>query len=210
MATAKGAGGEVAGPGRPRSRRADRAILEASLDLLAERGYGALTMQGIADRAGVGKATLYRRWKSCEDVIVAAVADFVEDIRIPDTGSVEKDLHLLMRRAVEVYRGRPGRVMPGLVAAMAASDGVARAVRTRFLEGRRAALARVVERGVDRGELRPDTNVQLTLDLLGGPLFYRLLVTGGPLDDELAGGVVAIMLHGLERPIEADTEERQP
>jgi AcrR family transcriptional regulator len=78
-------------------------------------------MEGIAARAGVGKATLYRRWKSREDVVAAAVADFVADIAIPDTGSVEEDLLLLERRAVAVYRGRPGRILPGLLAAMAAA-----------------------------------------------------------------------------------------
>jgi AcrR family transcriptional regulator len=164
-------------------------------------------MEGIAARAGVGKATLYRRWKSREDVVAAAVADFVADIAIPDTGSVEEDLLLLERRAVAVYRGRPGRILPGLLAAMASSAEVAHAVRTRFLEGRRAALASVLARGVARGELRSDLDVELALDFLGGPLFYRLLVTGGPLDDTLASGVVTTMLHGMTRRAPGREEE---
>ena len=190
----------TAGPGRPRSARADAAILDATLELLAEGGYAALTMEGIADRAGVGKATLYRRWKSPEEVVAAAVATFVEEIRIPDTGSLEEDLRLLMHRAVEVYRGRPGRVLPGLLAAMAASEEVGRAVREHFLDGRRAALATVVDRAVERGELDPAVDVELVLDFLGGPLFYRILVTGGALDDALAGGVVDVVLRGVGQP----------
>lgn len=187
--------------GRPRSREADDAILWGALDLLAERGYAGLTMEGVAARAGVGKATLYRRWKSCEEVIVAAVSGFVEEkIHIPDTGSLEGDLHLLMERAAKTYRGRPGKIMPGLVAAMADSLAVAQAVRTRFLAGRRTALASVIRRAVARGELAAEVDEELALDFLGGPLFYRLLVTGGPLDDTLVDGVVKTMLHGMPKP----------
>lgn len=190
-------GGGRTGPGRPRSARADAAILNAALDLLSEGGFAALTMEGVADRAGVGKATLYRRWKSPEEVVVAAVTAFVEEIRIPDSGSVRQDLQVLMRQAVEVYRGRPGRVLPGLLAAMAASEEVGRSVREHFLHGRRAALATVLERGIDRGEIRPDADIELVLDFLGGPLFYRILVTGGPIDGGLALGVVDVVLHGV-------------
>lgn len=192
-------GGGRAGPGRPRSARADAAILDATLDLLAEEGFAALTMEGIAERAGVGKATLYRRWKSPEEVVVAAVTAFVEEIGIPDSGSVNQDLRLLMRQAVDVYRGRPGRLLPGLLAAMAACEDVGRSLREHFLQGRRAALATVLERGIARGEIRPDADIELVLDFLGGPLFYRILVTGGPIDDNLALGVVDVVLHGVAR-----------
>ncbi|MCG6958122.1 MAG: TetR/AcrR family transcriptional regulator [Gemmatimonadetes bacterium] len=187
--------------GRPRSQKADDAILWAALDLLAESGYGRLTMEQIADRAGVGKATLYRRWKSCEEVVAAAVAGFVEgEIKIPDTGSVEEDLHLLVERAAKTYRGRPGRIMPGLLAAVAESDAVAHAVRTGFLTRRREALAAVLKRGIARGELAGDVDVELALDFLGGPLFYRLLVTGGQLDEAFVRGVVKTILYGLKKP----------
>ncbi len=193
------------GPGRPRSTSADRALLDAVLDLLAEGGFGRLTMEAIAARAEVGKTTLYRRWRSPAEVVAAAVEDFVTDIRVPDTGKVAEDLLILMRQAVEVYRGRPGRVLPGLIAAMAESDAVAQAVRDGFLRERRAALATVLERGVTRGELRPGTDFELALDVLGGPLFYRILVTGGPLDDQLAQGIVDTMLRGLATA--ADSKE---
>jgi Tetracyclin repressor-like, C-terminal domain len=87
--------------------------------------------------------------------------------------------------------------MPNLVGAMAQRPELARAVRESFLAGRRAALARVLERGVERGDLRPDVDVELALDLLGGPLFYRLLITGGPLDDQLAEGVADLIVRGF-------------
>lgn len=189
--------GEQAGPGRPRSERATRAILEAAIDGLAEDGFEGLTMEGVAARAGVGKATVYRRWSSKPELVRAAVEAFVSEIEIPDTGSVREDLLVLEREAVAVYRGRPGHLMPGLVSAMARHPDLAESVREDFLRARRAALRTVLTRGIERGELRSGIDLELALDFLGGPLFYRLLVTGGPLDDALALGVVDIMLRGL-------------
>lgn len=177
----------------------DRAILEATLALVAEPGWSAVTMEGIAERAGVGKAALYRRWKSRETVLASAVDGLVSEIRIPDTGSIRQDLLELMRQAVALYRGQAGRLMPGLVSAMAEHEGVAVAVREGFLASRREALRSVLQRAIERGELRADCDLELTLDFLGGPLFYRLLVTGGPLDDRLAEGTVEIMLRGIAR-----------
>lgn len=192
-------------PGRPRSARAHEAILEAALSLLAEGGAEAMTMEGIAERAGVSKSTVYRRWKRPEEVLAAAVEGLVAEIAIPDSGSLREDLLRLMRRAVALYRGPTGRMMPGLVAAMDAHPAVASAVRDGFLAARRRALREVLERGVARGELRPDADRELALDVLGGPLFYRLLVTGGPLDDRLAAGTVDLLLRGLAPD---DTPER--
>lgn len=183
--------------GRPRSERVHRAILDAALGLLADEGWGGVTMEGIAERAGVGKATIYRRWKSREAVLAAAVERLVGEIGLPDTGTIAGDLLELMRRAVALYRGRSGRLVPGLVSAMAQHAGVAEAVRGAFLAPRRAALREVLERAVRRGELRGDIDRELALDFLGGPLFYRLLITGGPLDEALAEGTVDVMIRGL-------------
>jgi AcrR family transcriptional regulator len=190
---------ELRGRGRPRSERADRAIIEAAIDGLAEDGFEGLTMEGVAARAGVGKATVYRRWASKEALVRGAVEAFVSGIAIPNSGRVETDLLVLMGEAVEVYRGRPGQLMPGLVSAMARYPDLARVVREDFLRARRSALRTVVRRGIERGELRPDVDVELALDFLGGPLFYRLLVTGGPLDEALARGVVEVMLRGMAK-----------
>lgn len=188
---------EGRGPGRPRSERAHQAILDGTLDLLGEVGWSGLTVEGVAGRAGVGKATIYRRWDRLEEVLAAALEGLVSEIRIPDTGRLRDDLLALMRRAVELYRGHPGRIMPGLVSAMAEHPEVATAVREGFLAGRRGALKTVLERGIERGELRPDADLELALDILGGPLFYRLLVTGGPLDERLAEGTVDVILRGM-------------
>jgi len=185
--------------GRPRDARADRAIIDATLDLIAERGVHAFRTEDVASRAGVGKGTIYRRYPSKDDLVTAAVGALVDqEIVVPDTGSTRSDLLVLMREAVALYSGeRPGRLMPKLVSAMAERPELARTIRSGFLAARRAALAEVLRRGIDRGDLRRDLDVEFALDLLGGPLFYRLLITGGPIDDRLAQNVVELMVLGL-------------
>jgi AcrR family transcriptional regulator len=185
--------------GRPRDARADHAILEATLELIAELGVYEFRTEDVAARAGVGKGAIYRRYRSKDDLVTAAVAALVdEEIAVPDTGSTRADLLILMREAVALYRGSlAGRLMPNLVSAMAQKPDLARAVRDGFLAGRRGALSEVLRRGVERGDLRSDLDVELALDVLGGPLFYRLLVTGGPLDEQLAEGVADLILRGF-------------
>jgi AcrR family transcriptional regulator len=185
--------------GRPREARTDRAILKATLELIAEVGVHDFRTEDVAARAGVGKGAIYRRYRSKDDLVTAAVAALVgEEIAVPDTGSTRADLVALMEEAVELYSGSlAGRLMPNLVGAMARKPELARAVREGFLAVRRAALADVLRRGVERGELRPDPDLELALDVLGGPLFYRLLVTGGPIDEQLAQGVADLILRGF-------------
>jgi AcrR family transcriptional regulator len=185
--------------GRPKDARADRAILETTLELIAERGAHAFRTEDVAARAGVGKGAIYRRYRSKEELVTAAVAALVrEEIAVPDTGSTRGDLLALMREAVELYRSSlPGRLMPKLIGAMADNPELARAVRDGFLAVRRSALSEVLRRGVERGDLRPDLDLELALDVLGGPLFYRLLITGGPLDEQLAEGVADLILRGF-------------
>lgn len=185
--------------GRPRDARADRAILEATLKLIAERGVHEFRTEDVAARAGVGKGAIYRRYRSKDELVTAAVAALVsEEIAVPDTGSTRADLLVLMREAVELYRGSlASRLMPNLIGAIAQKPELARTVRDGFLTGRRVALTQVLERGVERGDLRPDLDLELALDVLGGPLFYRLLVTGGPLDEQLAEGVADLILRGF-------------
>jgi AcrR family transcriptional regulator len=184
--------------GRPREERADKAILDATLHLIADRGLGELRIDDVAERAHVGKATIYRRYRSKDELVSAAVTSLVSEISIPDNGSTEDDLRELMRNAVRVYRGSlEAAVMPGLVEAISRDATLARAVREGFLKSRRTALAAVLERGVKRGDLRRDLDLELALDVLAGPLFYRLLVTGGPIDDKLADGVTELILRGF-------------
>jgi AcrR family transcriptional regulator len=198
--------------GRPREARADHAILKATLELIAECGVHGFRTEDVAARAGVGKGAIYRRHPSKDELVMAAVAALVdEEIDVPDTGSTRADLLALMREAVELYRGSlPGQLMPNLVSAMAERPELASVVREGFLIRRRRALSEVVRRGVERGDLRPDVDLELVLDTLGGPLFYRLLITGGPLDEQLAEGVTELILRGFapDRPGRAESERK--
>src|ERR671918_3044662 len=116
--------------GRPRDERADRTILTAAIELIAAHGVRDLRMDDVADRARVGKGTIYRRYRSKDELVTAAVAALVSEITVPDTGSTRGDLLGLMRSAVEVYSGSvEARVMPGLVDAMSRDPELARSVR---------------------------------------------------------------------------------
>ena len=197
--------------GRPRDERADRAILRATLELMAETGAHELRMDDVARRAGVGKATIYRRYRSKGELITAAIAGLVSEITIPDTGATRTDLRALMRGAVEVYRGSlEAAVMPSLVEAMSRDVELARLVREELLTRRRAALQEVLERGIERGDLRDDLDVDLALDVFGGPLFYRLLITGGPIDEQLADGVVELIMRGFAPQPEPSKRKKEP
>jgi len=197
--------------GRPRDERTDRAILEATRELIAEPGVHEFRTADVAARAGVGKGAIYRRYGSKDELVTAAIASLVrEEIVVPDTGSTRDDLLVLMREAVDAYRGPgAGRLMPNLVAAMAQTPDLAKAVRGGFLAGRRAALTEVLRRGIERGDLRSDLDVELALDVLGGPLFYRLLITGGPIDERLAEGVADLIMRGFAPSAAHSTKARR-
>jgi AcrR family transcriptional regulator len=184
--------------GRPREARVDHAVLEATLELMAAHGVDDLRMDEVADRAGVGKAAIYRRYRSKDELVTAAVAARVGEIAVPDTGSTKGDLLALMRDAVRVYSNPvPANAMPALVAAMHRDPALARTIRDGLLASRREALREVIARGVARGDLAEGLDFELALDVLGGPLFYRLLVTGGPIDERLAVGVTDLILRGF-------------
>ncbi len=183
------------GPGRPRSDAAHDAILAAAVTLIREVGYDAVAMDGIAARAGVGKATLYRRWQSKELLVCDALERLMREIPTPDTGSVRGDLLELMNDQLGLYSDPGTRgLLSGLVAAMERSERIAEVVRGGFYRARHDAMAEVLRRGVRRGELRKRIDLELALDLLNGPFFYRYLLTGGPIDPKYARAVVDAVL----------------
>jgi len=185
-------------PGRPRSAEAHQAILTAAIALVREVGYDAVAMDAIAARAGVGKATVYRRWSTKEELVAEAIGGIVRAIPVPDTGTTAGDVLALMRIALAMYADpATGALLSGLVAAMARSAPIAAAVRDGFVASWRDAVRRVLERGVARGDLRARLDAELALDLLFGPLFHRYLLTGQRLDERLARGVVDVALRGL-------------
>jgi AcrR family transcriptional regulator len=163
-------------PGRPRSARADRAILQATVDLLVEEGFQAMSIEGIAERAGVGKTTIYRRFDSKEEIVIAALSTMAGEIRIPDTGDTRQDLLLLG----QAFRDQSVTsiifpVMRHIVGTALTNPAVFEAFRTNLLDPRQAAFRTIIERGVERGDLRPDIDIDLLVDLIPGGIFFHVL-----------------------------------
>ena len=197
-------------PGRPRSPEADRAILRAAVDLLADEGYGGVTMEGVASRAGVGKATVYRRWPCKSALVVDAVTACRESgLQPPDTGSTREDLLVFVRAFMHHLRtSDAGRVMPALVAELSRNPELAVEFREGFVQPRRAKVLEAVRRGVERGEVRTDVDAELVADGVVALLMHRFLVTGMEIDDDLPVRVVDVLWRGIastDGPPETDS-----
>jgi len=166
--------------------------------MVRDVGYDAVTMDGIAERAAVGKNTLYRRWKSREGLVAEALDRLVRTFSVPDTGSTRADLVHVMRTTVGMYRDPATKMLlSGLVAAMARSPLIARAVRDGFVAARAEVTRAVLARGVARGDVRRDVDLTVAIDLLRGPLLVRGLLTGDRIDEPLAESIVDIVLRGI-------------
>jgi AcrR family transcriptional regulator len=167
-------------PGRPRSEASHQAIIRATLQLLVEVGFGALTMEAVRTRAGVGKATIYRRWSSKEELVRDAIVFLHDDFETPDTGSLRGDYDALASAVrASASRGGAATLMPRLLVDAAGDPELHAIFRANLVEPRRAALRAVLERAIARGEIRGDVGVELMIDLFAGPAVYRLLITGG-------------------------------
>jgi len=175
-----------------RKDRCDQAILEATRELLAEGGVSALTVEGVAARSGVAKTTIYRRCKGKDELALGVLIDMVEQVvTTPDLGDTRAELAAFVDAAVTILRTTlMGRVMQGLISDLASDPALAEAFQERVVALRIAEADRLLARGIERGDLRPDTDVELAHELLFGPVYYRLLLSGAPLDEGLAGRVV--------------------
>jgi AcrR family transcriptional regulator len=183
---------EVRAPGRPRSRAADEAILDATVDLYADLGFEGLSVDAVASRAGVSKATIYRRYPTKVDMVLAAAARAADQEQGDvDTGNVRDDLRGHVQNLVRLLtRTEIGRCVPTMVADKTRNPELA-AAHTRFSASRRALLLAAVRRGLDRGELRADTDAELVADLVAGPIFYRHRLYGDSLVDAVLAGFLA-------------------
>ena len=185
-----------------RSRRAELAILAATRELLAEGGVRELTVEGVAARSGVAKTTIYRRWRSKDELALAVVIDMVQTVApVAARADTRAELVALVQGAVRVLgKTLMGSVMQGLVPELATGSELAEAFRDRVIGLRRAEVERVLRRGIERGELRADIDIGLTHELLFGAVYYRLFLSGAPLDRKLAERIVDALLPGLRKP----------
>jgi len=182
-----------------RGERTEAAILEATRELIIEGGVHGLTVEGVAARAGVAKTTVYRRWRSKEELALAVLLTSVKGIHeVPDLGNVRDEMIAFVNAAVRVLgKTLMGRVMQGLVSDFAANEELGKAFREQVVSFRLAGVRRLIERAIERGELQPGVDVVLVHELLFGPVFYRLLVSGRKLDGWLAGRIVDAVLPGI-------------
>lgn len=178
----------------PRGREA---LFDAVVAGLAEAGYAQLTVEGVATAAGVHKATIYRWWPSKSTLVADALAARMHTGPVPDTGSVREDLTAWLVVTIANYTTSPaGAAMPALISDLAATPGGVEAFRAAFLAERRAGCTQVLHRAMDRGEVTPDLDVELFLDALAGTVFYRALVSGQPVTDDLAERLTELLISG--------------
>ena len=184
--------------GRPRSAQIDAAVIAATGKLLAERGYTATSIETIARRAGVGKATIYRRWRSKEELVVELLSHVAAGVEpVPDLGDTRSELLRLVSEAIEHLKRTPtGGIIQGLASELSRNPKLSRLVRERVISLRRAEVGKVLKRGIARGELRADTDAEIAHELLIGPAYYHLLLGGKQLDEQFAERIVDAFLRG--------------
>jgi len=193
---------EVSSPrGRPRSPQAKKAILRAARELLAEGGPAAVTMEGVAARAGVGKPTIYRWWPDRHAVAMAALMEGeTEDVPGRARTSAIRALRHQLRTIAERFSTPMGRHVTTMIAASDTETELSKAFRNHFVLARRTEGRALLERAIRDGEVRRGLDVEVALDLLYGPLFFRLLIGHAPLDVRFMDQVLAHALRGLGRP----------
>ncbi|MBV9207378.1 MAG: TetR/AcrR family transcriptional regulator [Actinobacteria bacterium] len=193
------AGPAAAGRGRPRSQEADRAILTAAVGLLAERGLAAMSIEEVAARAGVGKATIYRRWPSKGLLALDAfVASFREEQPLPDTGTLRGDLLAALHAWVRAVTLTPaGPMLTGLIAEAQHDPELRGAWRDRVLGPLRGQYRLMLDRAFARGEMAADVDRDVVLDLFFGAAEHRLLLGHLPMTDDFIARVVDVILAGI-------------
>ena len=186
---------------RRRNVRSHEAILRATLDLVNEAGYNRLTIEGIAARAGVGKTTIYRWWQSKGELVIEALADVLTAEPVVPSGDTRKDLTGIVEQAMVLYREETGAltIIAGLISDMHHNAELASTLRAQFIEPRRANNRDLILEAIQRNDLPVDTDIELLIDRLVAPVAYRALVTGMPIDPDLAITVVDQIL-GSDRP----------
>ncbi len=182
-------------PGRPRDAGADQAILDATTELLADGGIAGLSMDLVAKRAGVGKATIYRRWESKEELVLDAMSVAPPSVPMPDTGTVRGDLVAWATALARKFGSAPASdILPHLIEA-ACYDERVRTSLHEYARLRQQTLRTILQRGYERGELTDDDDRELIVDLLMGTFHYRRLMSGDPFTPRFAVRLVDFVLR---------------
>ncbi len=187
-------------PGRPRSEQTRVAVLRATSALMHEVGVRGMTTEQIASRSGASKATIYKWWPSKYAVAVdALLSEMLIEADDPDTGSAREDFRVTLRGLIRFYTSPSGRVYAQLIAEAQSAPLLAAELRDRLVGSRRRLVRAIWDRGVARGELRPDVDPEVAIDMVFGPAMYRLVAGHAPLDDAAADAIVDAAIRGLAR-----------
>ena len=185
-------------PGRQRSVAAQTAILTATIELLENQSLREVTADAIALRAGVSKATIYKWWPNKTLVALDAFLERVESVvAIPDTGCTRDDIEQQLKAVIACYTQAQGRLLRQFIAEGQSDPDLLAMFRERFLTARRDTVRIIWERGVERGDIRGDLDCELVIDLLYGPVFWRLLTGYNALDERQAEAIVAAVFGGI-------------
>jgi AcrR family transcriptional regulator len=185
----------VRSPGRPRSETARHAILAAATSLIDEEGYGGVTMEGIARRAGVSKQTIYRWWPSPAAIVLEALNAGASRIApLVETGDFEHDLRVFVRHSVIGARGKVARLLTALMAEAQRDPVFAESFRNGFLAQRRAVMRQLLDHAKSSGQLRDGVDADLLVELFFGALWYRLLAASGPINRRFADDLTDALL----------------
>ncbi|MGZ0200062.1 TetR/AcrR family transcriptional regulator [Streptomyces sp. RM1] len=196
-------------PGRPRSAAADAAILAATREALVELGWSKLTLQDVATRAGVAKTTLYRRWAGKNELVVDAVAELFDELRLPDRGSLAADIEgVVLQFAALLDRPECRSGLMAVVAESTRDDLLRERIRGSIVERQKRLVLEGRARAAERGELPPEPEdeeeaartVDLTFDVVAGAVVHRTLVSGKPADEAWVRSFVRVLLLGLAAP----------
>ncbi|HET7702685.1 MAG TPA: TetR/AcrR family transcriptional regulator [Candidatus Limnocylindrales bacterium] len=177
-------------PGRPRSEEAHRAILDATRELLVEEGFTRLRLEHVAARAGVGKGTIYRRWPSKEALTLDLVLELADPhLDIADAGDTRAELLAAVRNPLDaIVATEWGPVIRAMLSQIAGNPVIGDPFRVAVVARRRAEVRHVIERGIARGDLRPDADASIATELLVGPVYFRLAF-GGTLDEDFGARI---------------------
>lgn len=186
-------------PGRVRSLAAESAVLKATLELLSKKPLRDVTTDAIAQRAGVSKATIYKWWPHKSNVALDAfLSQIKSEVPTPDTGSALKDFNRQLRALMDFYTSPRGRLFREFLAEGQSDRKFLALFRERFLKSRRDAVRTILQRGVDRGEIRADLDSEIVLDLIYGPSIYRLLTEHAPVDEAQTSALIKAAFTGLQ------------
>jgi AcrR family transcriptional regulator len=185
--------------GRPVDPSIDRAVVDTVLLELRRTGYRSITMEGIARKIGRARASLYRRWPSKRHLVAYAVVSELGANPSPDTGSLRLDLMRAVETLITGFRGALGPALAGLVGEMADDPVLARTIRKEVLAKRRRSIRAAFQRGIKRGEIRSEVNIELLMDMLTAPFYFRALFGHVKLSATMIETVVDTVLRGAAR-----------